>query len=106
MLEGDAVGDPVTVAKLQMTLGQTLASLGFPGKAAAVLEKCRPTKEAEGLLTNSAKILASGMGKFAPSERQRVLDAVQRVIDMYDSWDRADDAERWRKELTSLKAAK
>jgi hypothetical protein len=32
-----------------------------------------------------------------------MLDAVQRVIDLYDAWGRPDDAARWRKELETLK---
>jgi serine/threonine-protein kinase len=42
-LQGDAVGDPVTVAKLQDTLGKSLRRLGRPSDAVALLEKAAAT---------------------------------------------------------------
>jgi serine/threonine protein kinase len=42
-LEGEAVGDPLVVARLQGRLGQTLVSLGYPGEAVPLFEKARAT---------------------------------------------------------------
>jgi hypothetical protein len=60
--------------------------------------------EAEPLLVNSAKVLAANAAKLSPPDRQLMLAAVQRVIDLYDAWERPEDAARWRKELDMLKA--
>ncbi len=42
-LEGEAVGDPITVAKLQKTLAQALLGLGYPQKAIPLLDQARKT---------------------------------------------------------------
>ena len=42
-LEGEAVGDPLTVAKLQMTLGSSQRALGYPEKAIALFTRARAT---------------------------------------------------------------
>jgi eukaryotic-like serine/threonine-protein kinase len=40
-LDGEAIGDPLTVAKLQYTLGVTQLGLGYPDKAMQLFEKAR-----------------------------------------------------------------
>ncbi|HEV3303243.1 MAG TPA: tetratricopeptide repeat protein [Planctomycetaceae bacterium] len=42
-LGGEAVGDPLVMAKLQMTLGESLLGLGYADKAASLLTKARAT---------------------------------------------------------------
>ncbi len=42
-LNGEAVGDPLTVAKLQMTLGESQLYLGYPDKAIALFTRARQT---------------------------------------------------------------
>jgi tetratricopeptide (TPR) repeat protein/tRNA A-37 threonylcarbamoyl transferase component Bud32 len=42
-LEGEAVGDPLTVARLQLALGSSQRGLGYPHQAVALLEKARQT---------------------------------------------------------------
>jgi serine/threonine protein kinase/tetratricopeptide (TPR) repeat protein len=44
-LEGESVGDPLTVARMQQKLGVTLISLGFPTEAIAVLQKSLHTRQ-------------------------------------------------------------
>jgi serine/threonine protein kinase/tetratricopeptide (TPR) repeat protein len=44
-LEGEAVGDPLIVARLQHLLGISLRELGHPGPAEALLVKARDTRE-------------------------------------------------------------
>ncbi len=46
-LEGEAVGDPVTVAALQHRLAQSLLSLGYANDAAALFEKAYGTRHAQ-----------------------------------------------------------
>lgn len=46
MLDGEAVGDPLTVARMQDLLGGALHQLGSFDKAVVVLEKARQTQEA------------------------------------------------------------
>jgi hypothetical protein len=59
--------------------------------------------EAEPLVVNSAKMLVAIAANLQPSQRDFVLLAVQRVIDLYDAWERPDDAAKWRKQLEELK---
>ncbi len=46
-LEGEAVGDPLVTAKLQMTLGDSLLGLGYADKATDLFAKARATYTAE-----------------------------------------------------------
>jgi len=45
-LEGSALGDPLTVARMQNTLGESLLGLGDPAQAIVLLEKARATQTA------------------------------------------------------------
>jgi serine/threonine protein kinase/tetratricopeptide (TPR) repeat protein len=45
LLEGEAIGDPVTMAVLQVQLGAALDELGYPQRAIEVLTRARPTLE-------------------------------------------------------------
>jgi serine/threonine protein kinase len=45
LLEGQAVGDPVMVARLQLELGATQRSLGFPERALMLCQKAAQTME-------------------------------------------------------------
>ena len=42
-IEGDAIGDPLAVAKMQLTLGLSQLGLGFPEKAIGLFTKARAT---------------------------------------------------------------
>jgi tetratricopeptide (TPR) repeat protein/tRNA A-37 threonylcarbamoyl transferase component Bud32 len=42
-IEGEAIGDPLTVARMQMTLGDSLRGLGYAEKAIALYTKARAT---------------------------------------------------------------
>jgi serine/threonine protein kinase len=46
-LEGSALGDPLTVAQMQDTLGVSLVGLGEPSQALVLLEKARATRAAK-----------------------------------------------------------
>jgi len=46
-LDGEAIGDPLIVAKLQTILGWSLTNLGQPSQAAALLEKAVATRAAQ-----------------------------------------------------------
>jgi serine/threonine protein kinase len=46
-LEGSAIGDPLTVAQMQITLGGSLLGLGEPSQAVALFEKARATRTAK-----------------------------------------------------------
>jgi serine/threonine protein kinase len=61
--------------------------------------------EAEPLLLDSARPFVANAAKLSPANRQLMLAAVQRVIELYDAWDRPADAARWRKQLKALTAA-
>jgi serine/threonine protein kinase/tetratricopeptide (TPR) repeat protein len=76
-LDGDAVGEPVVVARLQTWLGRSLWELGYYDQAEPVLTKARETLEAslgpDHLDTLSAKqglaILYTQLGKYAQAEK-------------------------------------
>ena len=42
-IEGEAIGDPLTVARMQMTLGEFAVGLGYPEKAIDLFTKARAT---------------------------------------------------------------
>ncbi len=46
-IEGEATGDPLTVARMQMTLGLSQLGLGYPERAMALFTKARTTFTAE-----------------------------------------------------------
>jgi serine/threonine protein kinase len=46
-LEGESIGDPLVVAKMQVRFGLSLISLGEPGKAIGLLEKALATQQAQ-----------------------------------------------------------
>jgi tetratricopeptide (TPR) repeat protein len=58
--------------------------------------------DAEPLLVNGAKKLLVGGAKVAPAVRTRAQAAVHRVVELYDAWERPEDAARWRNELEAL----
>jgi tetratricopeptide (TPR) repeat protein/tRNA A-37 threonylcarbamoyl transferase component Bud32 len=47
-IEGEAIGDPLTVARLQMALGHSQRGLGYAQEAVALLEKARESFETHG----------------------------------------------------------
>src|SRR5262249_23633275 len=42
-IEGEAIGDPLTVARMQITLGSSLLGLGYPEKAVPLFTRARAT---------------------------------------------------------------
>ena len=42
-IEGEATGDPLAVARMQMTLGRSQLGLGYPDRAIALFTKARAT---------------------------------------------------------------
>ena len=46
-IEGEAIGDPLTVARMQLTLGESQLGLGYPEKAIALFTKARATFTAQ-----------------------------------------------------------
>jgi tetratricopeptide (TPR) repeat protein len=71
----------------------------------AALVRQKKYDEAELPLVRSANALKADATRLAPPYYRLLLDAVLRVIDLYDAWDRPDDAARWRKELATLQKA-
>jgi tetratricopeptide (TPR) repeat protein len=59
--------------------------------------------DAEPLLGDSARALKALAVDSSAARRQAALTAVQRVIDLYETWGRPEDAARWRAELEGLK---
>ena len=72
--------------------------VGFTGVVAAALQRDNagllPTL-AVPLLLGSAKVLIGSAAKLSPDNRQLMLAVVQRVIDLYDDWDRPEEDEAW-----------
>ena len=42
-IEGEAIGDPLAVARMQLTLGESQLGLGYPEKAIGLFTKARAT---------------------------------------------------------------
>jgi tetratricopeptide (TPR) repeat protein len=76
-LDGQAVGDPLVVAKLQHTLGRTQLGLGYPRKAVLLLAKAAATREArlgaDEMLTLAAKNALATAYDHAGESRRAVL---------------------------------
>ncbi len=89
-LDGQAVGDPQAVARLQTVLGNTLRELGSRAKAVELLEKARATRERElgpdhpdtlATLGNlAAAYYAAGNLREAIRLYQRVCDTRARIL--------------------------
>jgi hypothetical protein len=62
--------------------------------------------DAEPLLVNSARVLLAAAGQLPPADRRLLVSCVQRVVDLYDAWQRPDDAAVWRKRLEALQQAR
>jgi hypothetical protein len=60
--------------------------------------------EAEPLLLEGYRGLKAREGQIPKALRARLSEALQRLVELYDVWDRPVDAARWRKELEMLKA--
>jgi hypothetical protein len=50
-----------------------------------------------------SRALLDDAGKLSPADRQVLIAAVRRAIDLYDSWNRPEDAAAWRRHLIVLK---
>jgi tetratricopeptide (TPR) repeat protein len=90
LLVGDAVGDPVVVARLQNALGNSYRELGYPEKAIGLLTLARDTLEAAAgpdhpdtlatLNHLALAYLAAGRTAEAVALHERVRDACVRVF--------------------------
>jgi serine/threonine protein kinase len=78
---------------------KSLARYQTAGVLGAALAGQKKHAEAEPLLVDAAKFLLAN----APSDRAALRAALQRVIDLYDAWDRPEDAALWRKQLEALR---
>jgi tetratricopeptide (TPR) repeat protein len=90
-LQGDATGDPLTVAKLQTSFGNALAALGQSAKAVSLLEGALDTRtEALGtddpLTLKSANDLVKALGEAREYARAEALarDVIRRAGDSND----------------------
>ena len=130
-LEGDAVGDPITVARLQLGMGESLIGLGHAAPAALVLEKSVKTRRqklgndhpdtlasmsslatcyaAMGRLQDAAtlreQVLALRKVKLEP-DHPDVLLSMSRLAVSYALLDRHPDAVKLGVELLALQKAK
>jgi serine/threonine protein kinase/Tfp pilus assembly protein PilF len=92
-----------SLAIYQEKLPNSAMRYGTTSLLGAALAGQRKYTEAEPLLVDSAKVLVANAAKLSQMNRQLMLAAVQRVIDLYDAWGRPDDAAKWRKKLDKLK---
>jgi serine/threonine protein kinase/tetratricopeptide (TPR) repeat protein len=89
-LEGEAVGDPLAVARLQQLLGKALRELGHLGEAEAVLAKARQTfARLRGAdhpdtldCTNSLALACQARGRYGEAEAllEQALEAGRRTV--------------------------
>jgi hypothetical protein len=96
--EGLAVCDRLNPKSPQRYLTASLLGAALTGQ--------KKYAEAEPLLVDSATLFKANAAQFTTAAQQKMVqDTVQRVIDLYDAWDRPEDAARWRKELETLQRA-
>ncbi|HKB41249.1 MAG TPA: tetratricopeptide repeat protein, partial [Gemmataceae bacterium] len=130
-LEGEAVGDPLAVARLQHALGISLRESGHPAQAEGILLKARRTRErmlgADHLDTAATKhhlaVLYRDQGKYAQAEALQkevlavrtaqlgpdypeTLDSKHELASLYQSNGEHDRAEALHKEVLAARTAK
>jgi eukaryotic-like serine/threonine-protein kinase len=76
LLDGDAIGDPLTVARLQYALGTSYVGLGYPKKAVGLLEPARRTRDAELGPTHADTLAAMNALAGAYRDAGRLKDAL------------------------------
>jgi tetratricopeptide (TPR) repeat protein/tRNA A-37 threonylcarbamoyl transferase component Bud32 len=59
--------------------------------------------EAEPLLVNGYEGMKRQEGKIPPQSRQNLTDAVNRLVQLYDGWEKREQADRWRREREAQK---
>jgi len=57
----------------------------------------RKYAEAEPLLLNSYKALKEMEAKLKPAEKKLLADGLDRIIELYEAWGKADEAAQWKK---------
>lgn len=62
--------------------------------------------EAEQLLLGAVEELQTRQAQLPPSGRSTLTESIERLIQLYDAWDRKDHAAQWRKKLTEMGAVK
>ena len=62
--------------------------------------------EAEPLLLAGYEGLKQREEKIPPQSKIRLTEAVERLVQLYDTWDQKDKADEWRKKLPVVKSAK
>lgn len=88
-IEGEATGDPVTVARMQMTLGLSQLGLGYPERAMKLFTKARATYTTE-------------LGPDHPE----TLSSMNALANSYDAVGQNDRALKLREETLALTKAK
>lgn len=61
--------------------------------------------DAEPLLMAGYECMAKQKEKIPPIEKPRLIEAVSRLVQLYEGLDRKDEAAKWRKELEAIKGA-
>jgi serine/threonine protein kinase/lipopolysaccharide biosynthesis regulator YciM len=88
-IEGQAIGDPLAVARMQMTLGTSQMALGYPERAIALFTKSRITFTAE-------------LGPDHPD----TLSSMNRLANSYDDAGQTERALKLREETRARRKAK
>jgi serine/threonine protein kinase len=95
-----------SLAVYQKKHPKTLLRYGTESLLGAALAGQEKYADAEPLLVNSAREMLAAAGHLPPADRRLLVACVQRVVDLYDAWQRPDDAAVWRKHLQTLKQAR
>jgi serine/threonine protein kinase len=126
-----AGADSLPYAGQLAQLGHNLLQQNKPAEAEPVLREClaiREKKEPDGWLTFNAKSMLGGVfmaqkkyadaeplllqgyegmrereAKIPPVGKLRIPEALERLVQLYESWDKKDEAAKWRKTLEELK---
>jgi hypothetical protein len=84
-LQGDAVGDPLVMAKLQVTLGASLRGLGYPEKAVALFLPARVTYSAELGLDHSETLAVTNDLFWAYYDATKMKEALPLFEEAFES---------------------
>lgn len=81
------------------------ALLGRAGTVSDQTEKSRLLAEAEPLLLKSYEGMKAREQSIPSQFKVRLVEAVERLVHLYELWERKDDAARWREKLETERAA-
>jgi Tfp pilus assembly protein PilF len=94
-----------SLAVYRATQPDSLMRYDTESRLAGALTAQRQFQDAEPLALSAHKGLKALADKLPPAARRFELDALERLIELYDAWDKVEEAAKWRRKLDEQKKA-